>query len=103
MKNAIRERTDSEHMKQKQWWKEDVVYQIYPKSFYDSDNDGSGDIKGITQKVPYLDELGITMLWICPIFTSPMVDNGYDISDYQPAFPNCVTIITRKTVVTLDI
>lgn len=87
MKNAIRERKDSEHMEQKQWWKEDVVYQIYPKSFYDSDNDGSGDIKGITQKLPYLEELGITMLWICPIFTSPMVDNGYDISDYQGIQP----------------
>lgn len=65
------------------FWKEEVVYQIYPKSFYDSDGDGIGDIKGITQKLDYLDALGVTMLWICPIFTSPMVDNGYDIADYK--------------------
>lgn len=65
------------------FWKEEVVYQIYPKSFYDSDGDGIGDIKGITQKMDYLDALGVTMLWICPIFTSPMVDNGYDIADYK--------------------
>ena len=71
----------------KKWWNEKVAYQIYPKSFYDTNNDGSGDIKGITQKLPYLEELGITMLWICPIFTSPMVDNGYDISDYQGIQP----------------
>ncbi|MDT2524314.1 alpha-glucosidase [Enterococcus raffinosus] len=65
------------------FWKEEVVYQIYPKSFYDSNGDGIGDIKGITQKLGYLAELGVTMLWICPIFTSPMVDNGYDIADYK--------------------
>lgn len=65
------------------FWKEEVVYQIYPKSFYDSNGDGIGDIKGITRKLDYLEELGVTMLWICPIFTSPMVDNGYDIADYK--------------------
>lgn len=68
---------------EKTWWQEEVVYQIYPKSFYDTNHDGIGDIKGIIEKLPYLAELGITMLWICPIFTSPMVDNGYDISDFQ--------------------
>ena len=66
----------------KQWWQEEVVYQIYPKSFYDSNNDGVGDLRGITQKLDYLVDLGITMLWICPIYQSPMDDNGYDISDY---------------------
>lgn len=77
-------------LKERQWlneeqnfWKEEVVYQIYPKSFYDSNGDGIGDIKGITRKLDYLEELGVTMLWICPIFTSPMVDNGYDIADYK--------------------
>lgn len=65
------------------WWKEEVVYQIYPKSFNDSNKDGIGDIPGIIKKLPYLKSLGITMLWICPIFPSPMVDNGYDISDYK--------------------
>lgn len=69
--------------KQVNWWKEAVVYQIYPKSFYDSNQDGIGDIRGIIEKLPYLADLGITMLWICPIFSSPMVDNGYDISDFK--------------------
>lgn len=75
--------TKMNEVEKKHWWKEEVIYQIYPKSFYDSNNDGIGDIKGITQKLDYLADLGITMLWICPIFSSPMVDNGYDISDYK--------------------
>ncbi len=72
---------------EKRWWQEEIVYQIYPKSFYDSNNDGIGDLKGITQKLPYLQELGVTMLWICPFYRSPMNDNGYDISDYQAIAP----------------
>ncbi len=67
---------------EKKWWQEEIVYQIYPRSFKDSDNDGIGDIKGITQKLDYLKDLGITMIWLCPIYKSPMADNGYDISDY---------------------
>lgn len=67
---------------EKKWWQKEVIYQIYPKSFYDSNNDGIGDIKGITHKLDYLQSLGITMIWICPIYQSPMADNGYDISDY---------------------
>lgn len=66
----------------KQWWQEEVIYQIYPKSFNDSNGDGIGDIQGIIEKLDYLRELGVTMLWICPIYQSPMDDNGYDISDY---------------------
>lgn len=69
-------------MLKKLWWKEEVVYQIYPKSFYDSNKDGIGDIQGIIEKLDYLKKLGVTSLWICPIFKSPMIDNGYDISDY---------------------
>lgn len=64
------------------WWKESVVYQIYPKSFCDSNGDGMGDIKGITQKLDYIKELGVNVIWICPVYQSPMDDNGYDISDY---------------------
>ncbi|MGM0874752.1 MAG: glycoside hydrolase family 13 protein [Bacillota bacterium] len=71
----------------KKWWQKEVIYQIYPKSFYDSNNDGIGDIKGITQKLDYLQSLGITMVWICPIYQSPMADNGYDISDYYQLNP----------------
>ncbi|AZP92845.1 alpha-glucosidase [Enterococcus mundtii] len=71
-------------MKQSEkWWKEAVGYQIYPASFKDSNNDGIGDIKGIREKLSYLKELGIDFLWINPIYQSPFVDNGYDISDYQ--------------------
>ncbi|MEO1262376.1 MAG: alpha-glucosidase [Bacteroidota bacterium] len=66
----------------KAWWKESVIYQIYPRSFYDSNGDGIGDLKGITQKLPYLAELGVDVLWLSPIFKSPNDDNGYDISDY---------------------
>ena len=66
----------------RKWWQKEVIYQIYPRSFYDANGDGIGDIKGITSKLEYLKDLGITMIWICPIYKSPMVDNGYDISDY---------------------
>lgn len=65
------------------WWKNAVGYQIYPRSFKDSNHDGIGDINGIRQKLPYLKELGIDFIWINPIYASPNVDNGYDISDYQ--------------------
>lgn len=65
------------------WWKEAVVYQIYPRSFMDTNGDGIGDIKGITQKLDYLAELGVDVLWLSPIYRSPNDDNGYDISDYR--------------------
>ena len=67
----------------KAWWKEAVIYQIYPKSFCDSDGDGIGDIPGILSKLDYLKNLGVSVLWISPIYESPDYDNGYDISDYQ--------------------
>ena len=71
----------------KKWWKKEVGYQIYPRSFYDSNNDGIGDLNGITEKLDYLKNLGITLIWVCPIFKSPMDDNGYDISDYYDVNP----------------
>jgi oligo-1,6-glucosidase/alpha-glucosidase len=64
------------------WWKESVVYQIYPKSFQDSNNDGIGDIKGIISRLDYIKKLGTDVIWICPVYKSPMDDGGYDISDY---------------------
>ncbi|MCY6353812.1 glycoside hydrolase family 13 protein [Clostridium sp. ZS2-4] len=67
----------------KQWWKESVVYQIYPRSFNDSNGDGIGDLRGIIEKLDYLKELGIDMIWLSPVYKSPNDDNGYDISDYQ--------------------
>ena len=71
----------------KKWWQKEVGYQIYPRSFYDSNNDGIGDLNGITEKLDYLKNLGITLIWVCPIFKSPMDDNGYDISDYYDVNP----------------
>ena len=67
----------------KTWWKESVVYQIYPRSFCDSNGDGIGDLKGITEKLDYLKELGINVIWLSPVYQSPNDDNGYDISDYE--------------------
>ena len=74
---------NSKTMNDRKWWKEAVVYQIYPRSFKDSDGDGVGDIKGIISKLDYIKSLGIDVVWLNPIFTSPNDDNGYDISDYQ--------------------
>ena len=67
----------------KTWWKNSVIYQIYPRSFADSNGDGIGDIKGITQHLDYLKELGVDVIWLSPVYQSPNDDNGYDISDYQ--------------------
>lgn len=75
-------------MKRK-WWHDKVAYQIYPKSFFDSNGDGIGDIPGIISKLDYLKELGVDIVWISPCYPSPMADQGYDISDYyniHPAF-----------------
>lgn len=68
---------------EKKWWKEAVIYQIYPRSFADSNGDGVGDLNGITEHLDYLDELGIDVIWLSPVYQSPNEDNGYDISDYQ--------------------
>lgn len=67
---------------QKRWWKESVVYQIYPRSFKDSNGDGIGDLHGIIAKLDYLQQLGVDVVWLCPVYKSPNDDNGYDISDY---------------------
>ena len=65
------------------WWKESVIYQIYPRSFYDTDGNGEGDLKGIIQKLDYIKELGVDVIWLNPVYQSPLADNGYDISDYK--------------------
>lgn len=70
-------------MKNEQWWKDAVIYQIYPKSFKDSNGDGIGDINGIISKLDYLEKLGIDSIWLSPVYKSPQDDNGYDIADYQ--------------------
>ena len=67
----------------KAWWKEAVVYQIYPRSFMDSNGDGIGDLRGVISKLDYLKDLGIDVIWMSPCYKSPNDDNGYDISDYR--------------------
>ena len=74
-------------MMNKKWWHNKVAYQIYPKSFKDTNGDGIGDIPGIISKLDYLKDLGVDILWISPMYQSPMVDNGYDISDYYAIDP----------------
>ncbi len=74
------------------WWHKSVVYQVYPKSFYDSNGDGIGDLGGVISKLDYLEMLGIDILWLSPVYTSPMDDNGYDISDYYAIAPQFGTI-----------
>ena len=74
----------------KTWWKEAVFYQIYPRSFMDMNGDGIGDIQGLISKLDYLQDLGIDVIWICPIYQSPNADNGYDISDYHAISMNSV-------------
>ena len=64
------------------WWKEAVAYQVYPRSFQDSNNDGIGDLRGLLSRLDYLQDLGIDVIWICPVYQSPNDDNGYDISSY---------------------
>lgn len=76
----------------KRWWHNSTAYQIYPKSFLDTNNDGIGDLKGITEKLHYLQDLGIDVLWISPFFKSPMKDNGYDIADYREIDPSFGTM-----------
>src|SRR4051794_40303624 len=69
------------------WWKSAVVYQVYPRSFADGNGDGVGDLPGVVSRLDYLAELGVDVLWLSPVYASPMDDNGYDISDYQDVDP----------------
>lgn len=83
----------------KKWWHDSVVYQIYPRSFKDSNNDGIGDLQGIISKLDYLKELGIDVIWLSPVYKSPNVDNGYDISDYYDIMDEFGTIEDMKTLI----
>ena len=81
--NSVSKKENTVANTEKKWWKEAVVYQIYPRSFKDSDGDGIGDLKGIVQKLDYVKSLGIDIVWLNPIYGSPNADNGYDISNYD--------------------
>lgn len=70
----------------KKWWHNTVGYQIYPKSFQDTNQDGVGDLQGVIRHLDEIAQLGANVIWLCPVFASPMVDNGYDISDYMGEF-----------------
>ena len=83
----------------KDWWKEAVIYQIYPKSFQDSDGDGIGDLPGIISRLDYLQKLGVDALWLCPVFASPQADNGYDISDYRAIDPMFGTMEDMRALI----
>ena len=74
------------------WWQTATAYQIYPRSFCDSNGDGIGDIPGIISKLDHLRDLGIGFIWLSPVYASPMVDNGYDISDYRAIAPEFGTL-----------
>jgi oligo-1,6-glucosidase len=83
----------------KAWWKEAVVYQIYPASFKDSNGDGLGDIPGIISKIPYIKSLGVDTIWLSPIFESPQNDMGYDISDYRAIHAPYGTVEDVQTLI----
>ena len=76
----------------KKWWKEGILYQIYPQSFKDTDGDGFGDFQGVIEKIDYIESLGVNLVWMNPFFESPLVDNGYDVSDYRAILPRYGTM-----------
>ena len=81
------------------WWKESSVYQIYPASFADSNNDGVGDVPGIISRLGYIEALGIDIVWVCPIYKSPQVDMGYDIEDYKDIYKPYGTVKDVETLI----
>ncbi|MGL5549242.1 MAG: glycoside hydrolase family 13 protein [Culicoidibacterales bacterium] len=83
----------------KKWWHDAIVYQVYPRSFFDTNQDGVGDLAGIIEKLPYLADLGIDVIWLSPVYQSPNVDNGYDISDYYDISPEFGTMETMKALI----
>ncbi|MCR5491877.1 MAG: hypothetical protein K6F32_07100 [Bacilli bacterium] len=87
-------------MKHNRWWRDCVGYVIYPQEYMDSNGDGYGDIKGIESKLDYLRDLGINLIWLCPLFKSPMEDNGYDVSDFMQIAPEFGTMDDLRHLIT---
>lgn len=83
----------------RKWWHDEVAYQIYPKSFYDSNGDGIGDIPGIISKLDYLHDLGVDIVWLSPCYQSPLADQGYDISDYYNIDPRFGTMVDMEQLI----
>ena len=84
---------------ERKWWHDSIVYQIYPRSYMDSNNDGIGDLRGIISKLGYLRDLGIDVIWLSPVYKSPNVDNGYDISDYYDIMDEFGTMDDMKELI----
>ena len=83
----------------KKWWNEKVAYQIYPKSFYDTNGDGIGDLRGVIEKLDYLKDLGVDIIWLSPCYRSPLADQGYDISDYYDIDPRFGTMADMDALI----
>ena len=75
-----------------QWYKDALIYEVHVRAFYDSNGDGVGDFAGLTQKLPYLQDLGVTCLWLLPFYPSPLKDDGYDIADFRAIHPSIGTV-----------
>ena len=88
-----------DNVKNPEWWRGASIYQIYPRSYQDSNGDGIGDLKGIIERLPYVAELGVDAVWLSPFFTSPMKDFGYDVSDYCDVDPMFGTLDDFKQLV----
>ena len=81
------------------WWKSAVFYQVYPKSFQDTNGDGIGDLRGVIQRLDYLEKLGVDGVWLSPVYASPQKDNGYDISDYRAVHPAFGTMADMEELI----
>ncbi|MEU1642794.1 glycoside hydrolase family 13 protein [Micromonospora zamorensis] len=92
--------TTPPHATEDDWWRSAVVYQVYVRSFADSDGDGVGDLQGIRQRLPYLRDLGVDALWLTPFYTSPMIDGGYDVADYRDVDPMFGTLADFEAMIT---
>ena len=86
-------------MKSSPWWKEATIYQIYPRSFFDSNGDGEGDLQGITSKLQYVHELGVDAIWLSPFYTSPNKDGGYDVADPRDVDPRFGNLEDAKKLI----
>src|SRR5829696_6889029 len=79
---------DEEYREDPHWYKDAIIYQLHVKAFFDSDNDGVGDFNGLTQRLDYIKDLGVTVIWLMPFYPSPMRDDGYDISEFKNVHPD---------------